>query len=206
MLRAILKLVAVSAVIVVCGSADSIELSAIGGGALVLLPFVVTRIDRIAQVDRPAQVLLVKAATTLDVIPLPRPVVARDHDDDVEGVTTRAPVSHEEAYEMHQRYAPGFDQQAAIARYCASHADQESTAHQAHVFDQHRYAAALQYAQAFESQLAKSRRTSAYQVAPPRRMARGSVTPQRYRALDTRSDQRAWDEDTLVGVHPLKSK
>ncbi len=222
MLRAILKLVAVGAVIAVFGVADSIELYAIGGGALLLLPFVIHRIDRPRCDRRARQAVAIdepksRAHTTLDVIPLPRPQATED---DIEGLTVRAPMSHEQAYEMHARYAPSFDQQSAIARYEAQRleapaygADAIPEAVPEHdpppMFDQGRYATALQYADAFEEQLTRTRRTAAYQVAQPRRIARGSYTPQQYRAVDTRSDQLAmspsdWDEKTLIGVHPMK--
>lgn len=209
MLRAILKLIAVGAVVAVFCLADSIELYAIGGGALLLLPFVIHRIDQGAR--KAAVMTESHAHVTLDVIPLPAP---HQTDDDIEGHTVRAPMSHEEAYEMHARYAPSFDQQAAIARYQAHQREDAvpevvSEEDPLPMFDQRRYAAALQYADAFEEQLTHARRTSAYQVAKPRRVARGSYTPQQYRAVDTRSDQLAmspsdWDEKTLVGWTPNK--
>lgn len=204
MLRAILKLIAVGAVIAVCGTADSPELYAAGGGALLVLPFAIHLLDRgRARVATGAP----RQRTTLDVIPLPAPPTSAD---DPEGVTVRAPMSHEEAYEMHARYAPSFDQQLAIARYEAQHGGHQVVAsaehHPSPAFDQGRYAAALQYADAFEAQLSRTRRTAAYEVAAPRRMARGSVTPRTYRAVDMRSDQRPsdWDDKTLVGVPPHK--
>lgn len=193
MLRAILKLVAVGGVVALCGTADSTELYAAGGGALLAMPFAVALIDR--RTEPPKRV-------TVDVVPLPAP-------DDVEGVTVRAPMTSEEAYEMHARYATNFDQQAAIARYEAQHGLEFDPAPSAGEFDQGAYATALQYADAFEAQLNRQRRTSAYQIAPPRRTARGSVAPQTYRAVDIRPRPVAttpsdWEERTLVGVHPLK--
>jgi hypothetical protein len=116
---------------------------------------------------------------------------------------------------MHSRYAPAFDQQAAIARYEARRGEPDAVPeHNGFVedenFDQGRYAQALQYADAFEAQLSAQRRTAAYSVAQPRRMARGSYTPQQYRTADTRSDRASsqpgeWDEPkTLIGVKPAK--
>ncbi len=209
MLRAILKLVAVGAVIAVFGVADSTELYAIGGVALLLLPFAIHRIDRRPRRTVPQS----RAQITLDVIPLPAPLPTDQEDEDIEGLTVRAPMSHQEAYEMHARYAPAFDQAAAIARYEAYQPGElEAVPEEVHdpvpMFDQRRYATALQYADAFEEQLTRTRRTAAYQVAQPPRMARGSYTPQQYRRGETRSNQLAmspdWDEKTLVGVHPLK--
>lgn len=141
---------------------------------------------------------------TVHVIPLPSPVDPGD----IEGKTVRAPMSHEEAHEMHARYAPSFDQQLALNRHIEEHGDAVPEAvpeHDPPGFDQHRYATALQYADAFEAQLTQQRRTQAYQVAQPRRIARGSYTPQHY--AGQRSDQPAsqWDEPkTQLGVHPLK--
>jgi hypothetical protein len=196
MLRAILKLVAVGGVVALCGTADSTELYAAGGGALLAMPFAVVLIDRKKQ-EAPKRV-------TVDVIPLPAPAM-----DDIEGATVRAPMTSEEAYEMHARYATNFDQQAAIARYEAQHGlefDQPSPASE---FDQGAYATALQYADAFEAQLNRQRRTSAYQISPPRRTARGSVAPQTYRTVDIRprpvaTSRSDWEDKTLVGIHPLK--
>jgi hypothetical protein len=216
-MRAILKLIAVGAVIAVFGVADSIDLYAIGGGLLLLLPFAIYRIDPRAHVTSlPAEAAFATAATTLDVIPLPRPLAAIE--DDIEGKTVRAPMSHEEAYEMHARYSPYFDQQLALARYQAEHGDADVEADEMPeqepesqpMFDQHRYAQALKYADAFEEQLTARRRTAAYEVAPPRRVARGSYTPQQYRARNIRSDQRPsnsndWESKTLVGVRPVKA-
>ena len=220
MLRAILKLVAVGAVITLCSVASSIELYA-ASGAVLLLPFAVVLIGP----RRQAQKTEATARKTLDVIPLPTPqfvlgatpmpmestampmTVIRD-DDDIEGKTVRAPMTSEQAYEMHARYAPSFDRQVAIARYEARQpAPAAAPEQQPPAFDQQRYAAALQYAQAFESQLMKARRTAAYEVAP-RRMARGSYTP----LQSARSDQldslamspSDWDEKTLLGVQPTK--
>jgi hypothetical protein len=191
-----------------------------------LLPFAIHAIGPRRKTAAPA-----KAHKTLDVMPLPTPqFVAREtpmpmvsmampmavttDDDDIEGKTMRAPMSNEEAYEMHARYAPAFDQQAAIARYRAQYGeDQHEPAAPQHdpalAFDQRTYAAALEYANAFESQLMRTRRTAAYEVAAPRRIARGSFTPHQYQAVDRRSDQLAispsdWDAKTLIGVHPLK--
>jgi hypothetical protein len=211
-MRAVLKLIAAGAVIAVCGVAQSIELYAVGGGMLLLLPFAIIATER-----KPAKPEAITAATTLDVIPLPTPqppVIARPQpmpareDDDIEGKTVRAPMSLDEAYEMHARYAPAFDQQVAISRYQAKYGDDHEPVlephHQPPSFDQGRYARALQYADAFDEQLTARRRTSAYEVAPPRRIARGSYTPQQYRRVDTRSDQRDWDAKTIVGVPPAK--
>jgi hypothetical protein len=222
-MRAILKLIAVCWVIAVFGIADSIEappeaLYAAGGVLLLLLPFVIQRIDRRAIATPPSprgEPAFARESITLDVIPLPQPNAIED---DLEGKTVRAPMSHEEAYEMHARYAPYFDQQAALARYQAEHgeADVEATVapEQAPasqpMFDQHRYAQALQYADAFEEQLTARRRTAAYEVAPPHRVARGSYTPRQYRAAHgVRSDQRPsnssdWESKTLIGVRPVK--
>jgi hypothetical protein len=196
-MRAILKLILVGGVAVLFGYADSVELYAAGGGALLLLPFAIWRIDR-----RPRAVALpiANASATMTVMPLPRPAAV---DDDIEGKTVRAPMSHQDAYDMHARYAPSFDQQVAIARYEA-HQTKQVPEQDPPSFDQGRYAQALQYAEAFEAQLSVQRRTAAYSVAQPRRIARGSYTPQQYRAADTRSDQQ-WDEPkTLIGVKPIK--
>lgn len=114
---------------------------------------------------------------------------------------------------MHARYAPYFDQQSALARYQAEHGEieeerpvaSENDPPSTPTFDQHRYAQALQYADAFEEQLTAKRRTAAYDVAQPQRMARGSYAPQQYRTA--RSDQRPpqdWDAKTLVGVRSVK--
>ena len=222
MLRAILKLVAVGAVITLCSVASSIELYAASGGAVLLLPFAVVLIGP----RRKPQKTEAAARKTLDVIPLPSPQFVHGatpmpmestampmtviHDDDIEGKTVRAPMTSEQAYAMHARYAPSFDQQVAIARYEARQPEPTAIPQQdPPAFDQQRYAAALQYAQAFESQLMKARRTAAYEVAP-RRIARGSYTPLQYRAV--RSDQldslamspSDWDEKTLLGVRPTK--
>ncbi len=205
MLRAILKLVAVGGVVTLCGMASSDELYAASGGALLALPFAVVLIDRKKAVRAASEpVDLARAHTTLDVMPLPAP----ESPEDIEGLTVRAPMSNQEAYEMHARYAPNFDQQAAIARYEAQRDEvlsQEAASDPAS-FDQGRYAAALQYAEAFDAQL-RNRRTAAYEVAPPRRMARGSVTPQRYRVIDkTFATSPDWEgeEKTIVGVPPAK--
>lgn len=195
MLRAILKLALVGGVVTLGGLASSLELYVVSGGALLALPFAVALVDR----KQAQQVEL--ARPTLEVLPLPAP----ESPDDLEGLTVRAPMSSEEAYEMHARYAPNFDQQIAIARYDAKPAplppepDPET-------FDQGRYAAALQYAEAFDAQLTQQRRTAAYEVAPPRRMARGSVTPQQYRAIDNvasfATSPTDWEDRTIVGVPP----
>lgn len=219
-MRAILKLVAVGAVIGMFGIADSIELYAIGGGLLLLMPFVVQRLDRrVAAPVAPAKPPPHRHDVTMNVAPLPmprpQPMEGRPDDDDVEGKTVRAPMSHEEAYQMHARYAPSFDQQAAIARYEAKHGEvvwEDAVPEQdPPAFDQGRYAMALQYADAFEEQLTSRRRTAAYEVASPRRIARGSYTPQQYRAASppSRSDQprattQDWETRTLVGVRPVK--
>ncbi len=157
-----------------------------------------------------------QAAATLHVIPLPPPVVIAD---DVEGLTVRAPLSHEEAYEMHARYAPAFDQQAAVNRYVERHGDEIAASpdevavpqHDPPSFDQHRYANALQYADAFEQQLAaQRRRTQAYELAQPRgRIARGSYTPLQYKEpARQRSDQPSsatdFESRTIVGIPPRK--
>src|SRR5512140_1067713 len=84
-MRAIWKTLAVGAVIAVLGTADSIEMYAVGGALLLALPFVVWRIDRRRRVE---EAVVAKAATTLDVIPLPRPAALED---DIEGKTVRAP-------------------------------------------------------------------------------------------------------------------
>jgi hypothetical protein len=165
-----------------------------------------------------------KAANTLDVIPLPappvlppqimapkpRPPAPRPADDDVEGRTVPAQMTSEEAYEMHARYAPAFDQQLAVARYVERHGDVDVSAGESDApdFDQQRYVNALQYAEAFEHQLAMQRRTQVYAaIAGPRRIARGSYTPQQYQAQTKRSDHAdpsQWDNKTLVGVKPVK--
>lgn len=201
MLRAILKLALVGGVATLGGMASSLDLYAASGGALLALPFAVTLVDR--KKVRPDAPPVELARTTLEVLPLPAP----ESPDDLEGLTVRAPMSSEEAYEMHARYAPNFDQQVAIARYDAKQAplppepDPEA-------FDQGRYAAALQYAEAFDAQLTRQRRTAAYEVAPPRRMARGSVTPQQYRAIDNvasfATSPTDWEDRTIVGVAPPK--
>jgi hypothetical protein len=211
-MRAILKLILVAGVATLFGFADSIELYAAGGAALLLLPFAIWRIDRRAKPiqAKPVEPFADKAAVTMNVMPLPRPLPV---DDDIEGKTVRAPTAHEQAYEMHARYATAFDQQAAIGRYEARRGEPGEHAvpeQDPPSFDQRRYADALQYAEAFEAQLSKQRRTAAYQVAQPRRVARGSYTPQQYRNADARSDQQApsredWDDPkTLIGVKPAK--
>lgn len=201
MLRAILKLVAVGSVVTVCGIADAPELYAAGGGGLLLLPFAVVLVDRKKAAAVQAEpVDLAKAHTTLDVIPLPAPLSP----DDPEGLTVRAPMSSEEAHEMHARYAPSFDQQSAIARYEAALRDEPVPQPPTAEFDQGRYAAALQYVEAFDAQLNRQRRTAAYDVAPPRRTARGSVTPQTYRRIDKAfaTSPTDWEDRTIVGVPP----
>jgi hypothetical protein len=165
-----------------------------------------------------------KAANTLDVIPLPAPPVLPPRvaapkplpsprvivDDDIEGRTVPAQMSSEEAYEMHARYAPAFDQQLAVARYVERHGDVDAPAGENDTpdFDQQRYLTALQYAEAFEHQLATQRRTQVYAaIAGPRRIARGSYTPQQYQAQTKRSDHSdpsQWENKTIVGVKPLK--
>jgi hypothetical protein len=203
-MRAILKLVLVAGVVGLCAYADSIELYIAGGASLLVLPFLIARVDR----RREEVIELVKSDRTMNVMPLPQPMPI---DDDIEGKTVRAPMSMEQAHEMHARYAPSFDQQAAIARYEARHGSERPSAipqHDPPSFDQGRYAQALEYANAFDAQLTNARRTAAYAVAVPRRMARGSYTPQQYRDEDKRSDQRGssqWDEPkTLIGVKPAK--
>lgn len=187
MLRALVKLTLVGGVVTLGGLASSVELFAASGAALLVLPFAVTLVDR-------------KRAVRAE--PQPVELAAPESPDDLEGLTVRAPMSSEEAYEMHARYAPTFDQQVAIARYEAKQTplprdpDPET-------FDQERYAAALQYAMAFDAQL-RQRRTAAYEVAPPRRMARGSVTPQQYRVIDKSfaTSPTDWEDHTIVGVPP----
>jgi len=214
-MRVILNLLAVGAVaaaLVVAGLAETMELYAIAGTLAVALPialWAINRRPRRRNANREAIARPTKAATTLDVIPLPTPYAAVD--DDIEGKTVRAPMSQEEAHQMHARYAPAFDQQLAVSRYVAKHGDHEATPeHDPPSFDQRRYANALQYADAFEQQLAAHRRTQAYEVARPRRIARGSYTAQQYGdARDERRDDRQrsdqqtalkdWETKTLIG-------
>ncbi len=198
------KLVLVGGVVTLCGTASSVERYAASGGALLALPFAVVWLDRKKPVRASSELVeLANAHTTLDVLPLPAP----ESPDDIEGLTVRAPRSNQEAYEMHARYAPTFDQQAAIARYEAQYDEvPQDPASDPASFDQGRYAAALQYAEAFDAQLTRGRRTAAYEVAPPRRMARGSVTPQTYRVLDKSlaTSPTDWEDNTIVGVPPAK--
>lgn len=199
MLRALLKLALVGGVVTLGGIATSPDLYAASGGALLVLPFAVARVDRKRAESQPAH--------TLEMMPLPTP---RESPDDPEGLTVRAPMSSEEAYEMHARYAPSFDQQVAIARYDAQRREPLPQDPDPVSFDQGRYAAALQYVDAFDAQLTRQRRTAAYEVAPPRRMARGSVTPQQYRAGDKAASFATsptdWEDHTIVGVPPVKAR
>lgn len=183
-MRAIVKLIAVIAVVGVFSLDRRVEFAASGAVLLVIVAFVIRRIDR---TDRIAAAPAPRV--TLEVVPLQAP---RDLDDDIEGMTVPARMSDAAAYELHERYAPTFDQQLALNRHLERHGDEHHAPDaDQRAFDQHRYEQAQQYARAFDEQLAARARaprvpamraqTQAYAaVTPPRRIARGSYTPGSY--------------------------
>jgi hypothetical protein len=182
-MRAIIKLIAVGAVVAMFALDGYVDIEpaslAIGGATLlVVVAFAISRLDRRAP----------KPRVTLRVLP-----IAQVTDDDIEGKTVRAPTAAELAYQMHQRYAPAFDQQAALARHLERYGDERyAPEHDHHAdFDPHAYqqaqAAAAsfdvepvtetdEYARMFDEQLLMpQRKTRAYEM-PPMRFARGSRT------------------------------
>ncbi|MEO8700151.1 MAG: hypothetical protein ABI867_08910 [Kofleriaceae bacterium] len=180
-MRAIVKLVAVVAVVAMFSLDRRVEFALSGAALLVIVAVLIRRIDRSdAAFDEPIQ-----ARVTLEVVPLQAP---RDLHDDVEGMTVPARITDHAAYELHQRYAPAFDRQLAVNRHIDRHGDDGRLLESQHPdFDQHRYEQAQQYARAFDEQLAARARqprmptmraqTQAYAaVTPPRRIARGSYS------------------------------
>ena len=163
-MRAICELLAVAGVVAILGLGERPEL--LGGGVLLLvvIAVVLRRADQV-------RIEVNKTATTLEVRTLVAPL---DLEQDLEGKTVPAPITPEAAYEMHQRYAPAFDQQLALAKHLERHGDERyAPAPNEPSFDPERYARGRTYADAFDRQLER-RRTRRYEVVQPR-LARGSV-------------------------------
>jgi hypothetical protein len=162
-MRAIVKLMGVSAVIAICAVDSRVEFAIAGAVLLAIVAYGIYRLDR-------------------------KPAVAAapfDH----EGRTVRAPLTAKEAAELHARYALTFDQQAAILRHQERHGIEryEPMAGDHPDFDQSRYQRAQSYARAFDAQLAARRMTRSYEVPTPNyAIARGSYTDGQYRRM-TRS-------------------
>ena len=164
-MRVIGKLFGVAVVIAILGLGQRIELLAGGALLLVAVAIVIARSDR-----KPAP----SARMTAEVVPLEPP---RELAEDLEGMTVPAQMTAEAAAELHQRYAPAFDQQLAINRHLERYGDEQyDPADSATHYDPGAYAEARAYADAFEHQLARGRRTMQYSAPkPPReRFPRGS--------------------------------
>jgi hypothetical protein len=161
-MRTIGKLIAVAAVVAILGLGQRIELLAGGALALVLVAVVIRSSDR-------KRVL----RSTIEVAALEAPI---DLAEDLEGMTVPAKMSAEDAQALHDRYAPSFDQQLAITRHVDRYGDEtydpaDSVTH----YDPAAYAQARSYADAFDQQLARGRRTMLYDAPKPPKLARGSA-------------------------------
>jgi hypothetical protein len=166
-MRAIGKLIAVVVVVAILGLGQRIELLAGGAMLLIATAIVIRRSDRKAA-------LAARSRPTAEVIPLEAPLGMHE---DLEGMTVPAPMSAEAAIDLHHRYAPSFDQQLALNRHLEEFGDEQyDPADSATHYDPQAYAEARAYADAFEAQLARGRRTLRYDApSPPReRFPRGS--------------------------------
>jgi hypothetical protein len=163
-MRTIGKLLAVAAVVAILGLGQRIELLAGGALGLLIVAVLIARSDR-SQRDR-------RRRPTIEVAPLDVP---RELAEDLEGMTVPAKMSAQDALELHQRYAPSFDQQLAVNRHIDQYGDETyDAADSATHYDPEAYAQARAYADLFDQQLSRGRRTMLYQAVKPPRLARGS--------------------------------
>lgn len=199
-MRAILKLIAIAGVVAVIGLGQRPELLAGGGLGLVAAAVLIRRWDRKVIATAPRETVVVAALEPpLDLV------------EDLEGMTVPARMSEQDAYELHQRYAPNFDQQAAVQRHIERFGDERYTPEQSlGGFDPERYMQARSYADAFDQQLAQARRTMKYEVPQPRtvvarvpRLARGSEQHMpRPQGLDSEPD--GWDPHKPASVTGMR--